>query len=239
MDKQEFDVEVLLPVHNEANIIEKVIREIYTEFSPRIKCQFIICEDGSSDNSQEVITQLSHEIPMKLIFSTERKGYSKAVKDGMLTTTAPYLLCLDSDGQCDPADFWKFWDSRQDYDVILGWRKPRRDASWRLFFSHMFFLVYQLFFHVPFHDPSCPFMLAKKDSAYKIGAKMGAMQQGFWWEFVARVKLANLRTKEVEINHRDRMGGKTQVYKLSKVPGIGIKHFLALFTILKDGRRND
>jgi glycosyltransferase involved in cell wall biosynthesis len=231
------ELEILLPVHNEEAGIEKVIREIYEDFSKTLKCQFIICEDGSRDNTREVITRLSHEIPMKLVLSPDRKGYTRAVRDGMEVLSAPFLLCLDSDGQCDPKDFWRFWESRSNFDMILGWRVKRRDMFWRLLFSRIFYYVYQVFFRVPFHDPSCPFMLAQKHVIDAIAPQMGAMQEGFWWEFSARVILSGYKTRELRVNHRERFFGKTQVYRLNKVPGIGYRHFLALFQIWRQMKK--
>ncbi len=225
------DVQVLLPVHNEAESIEGTVREIYEEFSARLKIEFIICEDGSRDNTQEVLTALSKGIPMKLIMSKERKGYSRAVRDGMEAMDAPYLLCVDSDGQCDPKDFWKLWDERQKYDVVLGWRVNRADTFLRKFLSGVFHIFYQLMFHPPVHDPSCPYMLASKDVIKKLVGEQGLMQQGFWWEFVARVHRRGYTIHEVPVNHRLRTAGTTQVYKFSKMPGIFIRHFLALFKI--------
>src|SRR5271169_6059467 len=112
-------LEILLPVHNEAGGIEATIRGIYDEISPQVSLRFIICVDGSTDNTKEILHRLSQSIPMNLIFSDERKGYSRAVKDGMKALEAPYLLCLDSDGQCDPKDFARFWKVRTGSDVIL------------------------------------------------------------------------------------------------------------------------
>lgn len=107
------DVEVLLPVHNEAETIEGTIREIYDELSRTVRMRFIICEDGSSDATKEILNSLCTRFPMKLMLSESRKGYSRAVRDGMKALDAPYLLCLDSDGQCDPKDFWKPWEVRR------------------------------------------------------------------------------------------------------------------------------
>ena len=73
---QDPELEVLLPVHNEADIIELVTREIYGEISPNVAMQFIVCEDGSTDNIKEVLARLEDELPMKVIIGTERKGYS-------------------------------------------------------------------------------------------------------------------------------------------------------------------
>ncbi len=230
-EQQQIDVEVLLPVHNEAETIEGTIREIFDEFSRKVRMRFIICEDGSKDATKEVLTRLSSEIPMTLILSDSRKGYSRAVRDGMEALHAPYLLCLDSDGQCDPKDFWQFWEARNDSDAVIGWRVQRADTLLRRLLSRIFYLFYQLLYRVPVHDPSCPYVLARKEVIGRLVPELGEMQQGFWWEFVARLHRRGFSIKELPVNHRLRAGGTTQVYQFRKMPGIFYRHFLALFKI--------
>ena len=230
-EQQQIDVEVLLPVHNEAETIERTIREIFVELSRKVRMRFIICEDGSKDATKEVLTRLRTEIPMTLILSDFRKGYSRAVRDGMEALNAPYLLCLDSDGQCDPKDFWQFWEARNDSDVLIGLRVHRADTLLRRLLSRFFYLFYQLLYRVPVHDPSCPYVLARKEVAGRLVPELGEMQQGFWWEFVARLYRHGFSIKELPVNHRLRAGGVTQVYHFRKMPGIFYRHFLALFKI--------
>jgi dolichol-phosphate mannosyltransferase len=225
------DVEVLLPVHNEAETIEATIREIHDELSRGVRMRFIICEDGSKDATREVLSRLAAELPMKLTLSESRKGYSRAVRDGMAALEAPYLLCLDSDGQCDPRDFWKAWEARRDADVVIGWRLERADSRLRRLLSRTFFRLYQCFFHVPVHDPSCPYVLAPRHVIELVGPTVAEMQQGFWWEFVARIYRRGFSIKEVPVHHRERAGGTTQVYRFRKMPGIFLRHCLALVKI--------
>jgi len=233
---QDPEVEILLPVHNEGDSIELSMREIYGKISPSVAMQFIVCEDGSTDNTRELLTRLANALPTKLIIAEERKGYSRAVREGMQVLSAPYLLCIDSDGQCDPADFSEFWKNRNTHDVILGWRVHRVDAGWRRFLSRTFYFLWQLFYHAPVHDPSCPYMLARKEVIDEISPQMGDMEQGFWWEFVARVHRRGFSILELPIRHRDRVTGGTQVYKFSKLPLIGCRHVLALFRIWRQTR---
>lgn len=225
------ELEILLPVYNEAGSIEATVREIYDEWSPRISSRFLICEDGSNDDTREILRRLAESLPMKLILSEERKGYSRAVKDGMKVLQAPYLLCMDSDGQCDPTDFARFWNVRAESDVVVGWRINRADTALRKLMSRIFYRIYQLFYGVPVHDPSCPYVLVRKHVIDKLLDELGAMQQGFWWEFVARVHRHGFSILELPVNHRVRSSGTTQVYRLSKLPAIGWRHFLALWKI--------
>ncbi len=228
--------DILLPVHNEGESIEATIREIHDEIAPRVSLRFIICEDGSRDNTKEVLRRLSGTLPMELLMSDERKGYSRAVVDGMAASNAPYLLCLDSDGQCDPKDFWQFWDVRDKCDVVLGWRVERADSLMRRCFSRFFYIFYWLLYRVPVHDPSCPYILIHNHVLKRVMPEMGEMQQGFWWEFVARVHRRGFSILELPVNHRQRAAGTTQVYKLSKLPSIGYRHFVALFRIWRQTR---
>jgi dolichol-phosphate mannosyltransferase len=236
MSNNKPELEILLPVHNEADSIEATVREIYEELSPQVSLRFLICEDGSRDNTKEILRHLSQSIPMNLILSDERKGYSRAVKDGMKALEAPYLLCLDSDGQCDPKDFGKFWQVRTNSDLVLGWRVNRADNPLRKAMSRAFYRIYQLLYGVPVHDPSCPYVLVRKEVVDQLVDELGAMQQGFWWEFVARVHRHGFSIQELPVNHRLRSAGTTQVYKFRKLPGIGWRHFLALFKIWSQTR---
>lgn len=232
------ELEILLPVHNEAGSIEATVREIYEELSPQVVLRFLICEDGSKDDTKAILRRLSESLPIKLIFSEERKGYSRAVMDGMKLLEAPYLLCLDSDGQCDPGDFGHFWKVRTESDVVLGRRMNRADALLRKVLSRTFYYIYRFFYGIPVQDPSCPYVLVRKDVVDVLVGELGAMQQGFWWEFVARVHRHGFSIRELPVHHRARTFGTTQVYKLHKLPGIGWRHFFALWKIWLQTRRS-
>jgi hypothetical protein len=79
-------------------------------------------------------------------------------------------------------------------------------------------------------------MLARREVIQVLWPRMGAMQQGFWWEFTARAKRSGLTLRELPVHHRDRAAGVTQVYRLKKLPGIGFRHVIALFQILIEER---
>ena len=228
------ELQILLPIHNEAESIALTIHEIHEEISRLARVEFILCEDGSRDNTKEVLRELAKEVPAKLLLSETRKGYSRAVRDGMAEIDAPFLLCLDSDGQCDPKDFREFWKNRNNADVLIGWRVQRADTLLRKAMSRAFFLAWKTLYHAPIHDPSCPFMLAKNAIIHDVSKKMGAMREGFWWEFTARVARAGYSMREIPVHHRNRAAGITQVYRLRKLPRIGYQHFLALFRILRE-----
>lgn len=231
------DVEVVMPVHNEGESIEATVREWYDELSPKVKVGFSITEDGSIDNTKEVLAHLRDTLPVKLDMTDERRGYSRAVIDAFRATSAPFVLAVDSDGQCDPRDFWQFWEKRDDYDVVIGWRVHRADSGVRKLMSGSYRLLHKLLFWVPIHDPSCPYLLIKRPVLERLLPHLGVLEQGFWWEFTARVRRAGFSMTELPVHHRDRAAGVTQVYKVGKIPGIAISHGLGLIRVWWQTRR--
>lgn len=227
----EAPIDVVLPVHNEGASIAATLREFHSKVSEQdgIPIRFVICEDGSSDDTVPVLTALASELPIKLISDPVRKGYSRAVIDGLLATEADWLVCIDSDGQCDPADLSRLLAARPGRDMIIGYRNPRSDSAMRIAMSWAFGSVYRLFFDVRLRDPSCPYVLINRSGLNRIlSGNVGILKQGFWWEFVARATAAGLRIAELPVGHRVRSAGVTQVYRLSKIPRIAFEHLVGL-----------
>lgn len=232
MNKVRPELQILLPVHNEAGSIERVIKEIYKEISPKVRMEFIISEDGSIDGTKEILRGLKKKVPMVLISDKKRKGYTKAVIDGLKKVKSDYLLCLDSDGQCDPRDFWKFWRARKKGDLLIGNRFNRQDNIVRKTLSRGFYHFYKMLFPIKLKDPSCPFILTTKELVRDLLPNLGSTDQGFWWEFIARAYKRSYKFKQFNVNHRLRLAGETQVYKPKKMFMIGVRHIKALFEIL-------
>ena len=146
---------------------------------------------------------------------------------------------MDSDGQIDPADFPRLWEAREEAEMVVGNRTPRRDPFGRRVLSRAFYIPYRVLFRVPLRDPSCSMMLMDRESVRRlIPAEIG-MNEGFWWEYRARAWASGYRIVQVPINHRRRKAGVTQVYRPGKLFGIGWRHFAAMARLRSElsGRR--
>ena len=139
-------LEILMPAHNEAKSLSKLIPEIHNNINGKIDYTIIICEDGSTDNTLEVIEDFKKKFPIKLITSANKKGYSIAVLDGIKAATADYLLIMDSDGQSNPEEIINFWRNRNKANLINGNRANRKDYMYRRLYSKLAFLIYKLLF---------------------------------------------------------------------------------------------
>lgn len=117
-------IDIILPAHNEESTIGGTLRDFYRVVTEgqQIPIRFIVCEDGSRDNTVAVVQALSREIPIHLISEPMRKGYSKAVVDGLRASTSPVVGFIDSDGQCDPNDFARLLQTfrQKDCDPLVA-----------------------------------------------------------------------------------------------------------------------
>lgn len=229
-----WDLQIILPTYNEAACIEKVIVEWNKELKHKLKYNFIICEDGSTDGTKEIIKKLAKEYPITLSMKPQRGGYAAAVVRGINLAKSKYILCIDSDGQCPAKDFWKFWKNKEKADILTGWRVARQDTPQRKLLSGFFKLIYKVLFPVTIHDPSCPYVLFSKDVSKKLVRNLGVTKEAFWWEFIARSHSLGLTINEYKITHRLRFDGKTQVYKVSKWPKIFFSQLFAMYKIKQE-----
>jgi len=223
---------IVFAVYNEAESIEHVIKEFYEEIGKRIPTEILVAEDGSTDGTKEILKRLSKELPIRLNMSNERRGYLGGVKAGLCDVRTPYALFVDSDGQCAAKDFWKFWDNKDEYDLVLGWRVDRQDAFYRKVLSGGFQSIMKVLLGgVPYHDLSCPYMLIKRDVIHTTVSEVKHLKYSCWPEFIARVYKKGFKIMEVPINHRERFAGETQVYKPTKLLKIMASQLLGAFSL--------
>jgi glycosyltransferase involved in cell wall biosynthesis len=229
-------IEIVLPVHNEAASIAQTLREFYRVATHAgMMISFRACEDGSTDGSADVLRRLERELPLHADCVPERRGYSRAAIDGLRAATAPIVGFIDSDGQCDPRDLAALAAALEGHDVVFGYRNPRVDPRARKVMSAAFGAAFGLMFRVHRRDPSCPYMLIRRNVVEGLlSGRPGILPEGFWWEFSARVHAAGLRVAEVPVNHRKRAAGTTQVYLPSRVPRIAVEHLLGLVSLRAD-----
>ena len=226
--------QILLPVYNEASSIRKTLFDIYEALKDKINFEFISTEDGSTDNTKEILNDLKQQLPMILISDDKRKYYSIAVLDGIKKASSDFLLIMDSDGQCDPKDIMSFWHKRKESDLVCGYRSPRYDFAYRRFISKIFYLIYNILFKVPLRDPSFAFVFMNKKTYTNLNNFTPYLPDGFFWEFNARANKLNFLFSEIKINHRKRSAGDTKIYTLNKLPRIAYNNLLGLLKLKKE-----
>jgi len=225
------ELQVILPVHNEAAGITATLEEWYAQLSPLASFQFIVAEDGSKDNTREVLQHLAARLPLLLNFSDKRRRYAGAMLAGMRQSVAPYVLAVDADGQFDPKDFLKFWQLRHDVPFLIGWRQTRADVWPRKLMSWTFKMFHHSLFATSLHDASCGYVLMTRATVLALLPHLGKVPEGFWLEVTAIAKKKGIPLAEIPINHRPRATGTTVVYKLWRLPAIAWRNAIGLLSI--------
>jgi glycosyltransferase involved in cell wall biosynthesis len=225
-------ISLIIPVHNEVDIIEQVVRNYYDQVISKIPgSEFIVAEDGSTDGTKEVLARLAKQLPIKLVTSNDRKGYAKAVWDAFKLPKNDIIFFSDSDGQHSPADFWKMIPFIDDFDLITGYKFPRLDGHMRCRISNGMNTIVGLLFGIRMHDINCGFRVMRKkvlDSVLE-----GRIISDFIsTEFLVRAHHKGYRVVEVPVKHYKRPYGDSRWLSTNKLPGI-IAKLLSDFMKLK------
>ncbi len=230
------ELSVIFPIYNEEKTIKKTLLEwkkLLDKLS--INYEIIIAEDGSTDKTKEVLIKLLKKYKKKFIsnIKNEKRGYSGAIRSSIKIAKGKYILSVDSDGQCDPKDFKKFWNKRimLNNSILIGYRFKRNDTVQRLIMSKFFLLFHRILFYSNVKDPSCPYILCEGKLFKKINPFLKFMVEGFWWGFVSICLKKNIQIDQIKINHKKRISGETNVFHLNKIPSIALRNIFGLIKI--------
>lgn len=132
MERKVLDISVVIPLYNEEeslpelnNWIQKVMKE--NNFSYEI---FFI-DDGSTDNSWEVIERLSEKNKEQIHGVKFRRNYGKspALNTGFQRASGRVIITMDADLQDSPDEIPHLYNMivNEKYDLVSGWKRKRYD----------------------------------------------------------------------------------------------------------------
>jgi glycosyltransferase involved in cell wall biosynthesis len=121
---------IVIPAFNEAENL-KIILPNFIELVQKNNWHLIITNDGSKDNTKEVLESYAHLDFITIVHHKLNKGYGAAIKSGIEACTTEYLVTIDADGQHQIEDVEKlFYRIKEtDADMIVGSRKGNKDAT--------------------------------------------------------------------------------------------------------------
>lgn len=209
------EISVVIPVYNEIDNVENLVRTIDETFTASIKKSYelILVDDGSTDGTTQKLKDLATQYPSLVHISFVRNyGQSTAMQAGFDQAAGDIIVTLDGDLQNDPKDIPAMLQKMEDEnaDMISGWRKDRHDGKVRVYFSRIANRLIGKISGVRLHDYGCSLKI------YKASIIKDIRLYGELHRFIpALVNEIGGKIIEMEVNHKPRMAGSSK-YSLDR-----------------------
>tara|TARA_B100000925_G_C21968526_1_gene456720 strand:- start:229 stop:1188 length:960 start_codon:yes stop_codon:yes gene_type:complete len=122
-------ISIVVPIYNESENITLLINEIFDVMGKhKLDFELIIVNDGSVDNTINVLETISLEKQLIVINLRKNYGQTAALAAGFDNSNGEIIVTLDGDLQNDPNDIPNLLTKiNEGYDLICGWRFERKD----------------------------------------------------------------------------------------------------------------
>lgn len=205
---------VVIPSYNESANLKKGALQEVGQYLEKLKIDYevIIVDDGSSDDSVELIKKYSLENKNFKLIQNSHGGKANTVMTGMMAGEGEVILFTDMDQATPINQIEKFIPKfEQGFDIVIGSREGRKGAPLiRKLSAWGFSLLRGIILGLPFKDTQCGFKAFSKKSVDKIVPKIknewgvvhfkgGAVNAGFDVELLYLAKKYRFKIAEVGV----------------------------------------
>ena len=154
------DLSIVIPLFNEEESLPELvewIERVCTEH--KFSREIIMIDDGSTDDSWQVVGQLAKKYPtVKGIKFQRNYGKSPALHVGFKATSGNVVITMDADLQDSPDEIPGLYKmiTEDGYDLVSGWKKVRYDnALTKNLPSKLYNSVNRRLSGIKLHDMNC------------------------------------------------------------------------------------
>ncbi len=207
------EISVFFPCYNEAlNITNTFNKSVSVLNKISKKWEIILINDGSKDNTAEVLQKLKRLYPdkVKIISHSPNRGYGAAFKSGIYNAKYKWITFTDADGQFDFNEISKFISAQKKFkaDMVIGFYIKRQVSKSVILTSKIWEIIVYILFGLKVTDIDCGFKFFNKkvvETIPKLEAERGAFISS---EFLIKSKKAGFKIVEVGVNHFPRTEGQ-------------------------------
>jgi hypothetical protein len=215
-DDGQVEVSLILPAYNEAGNLEKAVEEVTRTLEEITRSyQIIIAEDGSTDGTDKIGSELARKHASVMhIHSDRRLGRGQALKNAVCKAEGKILVYMDVDLATDLGQLKALVSSvREGYDFATGSRmlpesSVGRSLSRKMASKWYNFMVRTLL-DSKVRDHQCGFKSCRRDSLLQILEEVTASHWFFDTELLVRASRKGYTIKEIPVDWRS--GEKTTV----------------------------
>lgn len=219
------DLSMVIPVKDENENLPDLMKEIAAAMLPTgFEYEVLIIDDGSRDNTWEVVENLSKEFPFVRAYRFQFNcGKAAALAYGFSKVKGRYVATLDGDLQDDPLEIPKMIDIlEKGYDLVSGWKVRRLDPWHKTMPSKLFNLTVSIVCGQRLHDFNCGI------KAYRSCVVKFIKLYGDYHRFIpVMAKWQGFRITEMPVAHRARIHGVSK-YGISRL----VSGFLDLVSLM-------
>jgi len=206
------DVSVVIPVFNEAQNLEALIRRCLEACGHLgMSFEIILVDDGSTDNSADILVAAAQESPREIgqivaVLLNRNYGQHAAVMAGFEQSKGEMVITLDADLQNPPEEIPKLVNTMEKgFDVVGTVRVPRRDTLFRRMASFTINKVAQKATGVNMHDYGCMLRAYRRPV---VNAMLACHERSTFIPILANTFARS--TAEIEVRHEARSRGSSK-----------------------------
>jgi dolichyl-phosphate beta-glucosyltransferase len=113
---------LIIPAYNEDKRLGAFLDSIsdYNKQHPNDIQEILVVDDGSQDKTFDVAIKFAGDLPIRIIKHKHNKGKGAAVKTGVMSATADYIVFIDADGATPITELPKMLSALSEAQIGIG-----------------------------------------------------------------------------------------------------------------------
>jgi len=200
-------VSVVMPAYNEEGNIEAAIMECIEALeNTDHKFEIIVVDDGSTDGTNAMASDLSLKYPViRLITNEKNLGLGGTLRNGFNNARGEFLFYTDSDLPIYMKDLVRALPLMNEADFITGFRLNRDEGPLRYIYSAVYNRLVRYLFRIPVPDVNFSFKLFRK-SVYE-SIELRSRGSFIDVELLAEARKTGCTIRSLGVRYRSRVWG--------------------------------
>ena len=171
--------------------------------------EIIVVDDGSRDGTAAAALARSDGNPrVRLVCHPSNHGYGAALRSGLRAARGELVFFSDADLQFDLAELATLLSHTGRFDIVAGFRSPRRDPLGRRIIARVWGLLVRAILGLRVRDIDCAFKVFRREVIEAMPIEsIGAFVNT---ELLLRARGKGFRIREVPVTHHPRVAGRAK-----------------------------